>query len=379
MSQPSPVVFEEQDALDGYAIGVATLNTEKSLNALSLDMIDLLSTQLIEWSYTKRIACVVLRGSGDKAFCAGGNIVKLYESMISSHSHPDTIASNPYAENFFTKEYRLDYLIHTYPKPFICIGHGIVMGGGLGLFAGASHRVVTESSRIAMPEISIGLFPDVGGTWFLNKMPDNCGLYLGLTGASINATDALYLNLATHFISDNNRSSLLRQLISVNWTEYSDDNHHLVDLTINKLSENTVQLMPPAQVQAHQDIIRELTSHKSLSDTVAAITSMNTNDKWLRKGVEALKKGCPTTAKIVHHQIQNGKSLSLKAVFQQELTIAMQCTRHKDFAEGVRALLIDKDNKPVWQFNSVNDVPDEWLNEHLTSPWSKAQHPLKDL
>ena len=374
MSLSSPIIFEEQDALDGYAIGVATLNAEKSLNALSLDMIDLLSTQLVEWSNDKRIACVVLRGAGDKALCAGGDIVKLYESMIQSPDGP-----NPYAENFFTKEYRLDYLIHTYPKPFICIAHGIVMGGGLGLLAGASHRVVTESSRIAMPEISIGLFPDVGGTWFLNKMPDNCGLYLGLTGASINATDALYLNLATHFIASDNRTSLLRQLRSVSWTKHSDDNHHLVDKTINELSENTEQLKPPAQVQTHQAIIREVTSHATLSETVAAITALSTDDKWLSRGASALKKGCPTTARIVHHQITNGKHLSLKEVFQQELTIAIQCTRHKDFAEGVRALLIDKDNTPKWQFNNVDDVPDKWLNEHLISPWPEAQHPLNNL
>jgi len=374
MSPSSPVIFEEQEALNGYAIGVATLNAEKSLNALSLEMIDLLSSQLIEWSSNARISCVVLRGAGDKALCAGGDIVKLYESMLQNPMGP-----NPYAENFFSKEYQLDYLIHTYPKPFICIGHGIVMGGGLGLLAGASHRVVTESSRIAMPEISIGLFPDVGGTWFLNKMPDNCGLYLGLTGASINATDALYLNLATHFIAADNRASLLRQLRSVSWTENTDECHHLVDQTLNKLSENTEQLKPPAQVQAHQAIIREVTSHESLSDTVAAITSMTTDDKWLSRGVTALKKGCPTTAKIVHHQIKNGKSLSLKEVFQQELIIAIQCTQHKEFPEGVRALLIDKDNTPKWQFNNVDEVPDEWLNEHLTSPWPKAQHPLNNL
>ncbi len=374
MTLLSPVIFEEQEALDGYAIGVATLNAEKSLNALSLEMIDLLTAQLIEWSNDTHIASVVLRGSGDKAFCAGGDIVKLYESMIQNPKGP-----NPYAENFFTKEYRLDYLIHTYPKPFICIGHGIVMGGGLGLFAGASHRVVTESSRIAMPEISIGLFPDVGGTWFLNKMPDNCGLYLGLTGASVNATDALYLNLATHFMAADNRTSLLRQLRSVNWVELSDENHHLVDQTINKLSENTESLRPPAQVHPHQSIIQDVTSHGSLSEIVTAITSTKSDDKWIKRGAKTLKAGNPTTAKIIHHQITHGKHLSLKEVFQQELSIAIQCTRHNDFTEGVRALLIDKDNTPNWQFNSVDDVPGAWLNEHITSAWPEDQHPLKNL
>lgn len=363
MNQSSPVVFEEQEALNGYAIGVATLNAEKSLNALSLEMIGLLTHQLIEWSINDKIACVVLRGAGDKAFCAGGDIIKLYESMKQNPNGP-----NPYAENFFTQEYRLDYLIHTYPKPVICIGQGIVMGGGLGLFAGASHRIVTEHSRIAMPEITIGLFPDVGGTWFLNKMPDNCGLYLGLTGASINATDALYLELATHFISSDSRGSLLRQLKSANWSDNTNSNNNVVDLILETLSENTQAIRPPAQVEAHRDVIKQVTSYHTLPEIVSAITALVTDDKWLNRGISALKKGCPTTARIVYHQITKGHSLSLKDVFKSELAIAIQCTRHPDFAEGVRALLIEKDNAPQWQHNDVASISDEWFNEHLNMP-----------
>lgn len=374
MSQSTPVIFEQQQALNGYTIGVATLNAEKSLNALSLDMIDLLTHQLMEWSIDDKLTCIVLRGAGDKAFCAGGDIVKLYESMKQSPNGP-----NPYAENFFTREYNLDYFIHTYPKPIICIGHGVVMGGGLGLFAGATHRVVTEHSRIAMPEISIGLFPDVGGTWFLNKMPDNCGLYLGLTGASINATDALYLNLATHFISSDSRGSLLRQLKSADWSDNPQSNSRAIDNILNTLSEGTQSLKPPAQVEAHKEQIKQVTSHNSLPEIVSAITQLETEDKWLKRGIAALKNGCPTTAKIVYHQITQGKNLSLKEVFKTELVIAIQCTRHPDFSEGVRALLIEKDNNPSWFFSDIESVTDAWMNEHLTSPWPDGYHPLKNL
>jgi enoyl-CoA hydratase/carnithine racemase len=363
MNQSSPVVFEEQEALNGYAIGVATLNAEKSLNALSLEMIGLLTHQLMEWSTNDKLVCVVLKGAGDKAFCAGGDIIKLYESMKQNPNGP-----NPYAENFFTQEYHLDYLIHTYPKPVICIGQGIVMGGGLGLFAGASHRIVTEHSRIAMPEITIGLFPDVGGTWFLNKMPDNCGLYLGLTGASINATDALYLELATHFISSDSRSSVLRQLKSANWSDNTNSNNNVVDLIFEKLSENTQAIRPPSQVEAHRDVIKQVTSYHTLPEIVSAITALVTDDKWLNRGISALKKGCPTTARIVYHQITKGHTLSLKDVFKSELAIAIQCTRHPDFAEGVRALLVEKDNAPQWQHNDVASISDEWFNEHLNMP-----------
>lgn len=374
MSPSSPVIFEEQQALNGFTIGVATLNAEKSLNALTLDMIDLLTHQLMQWSINDKLACVVLRGAGDKAFCAGGDIIKLYESMKQSPNGP-----NPYAESFFTREYSLDYLIHTYPKPIVCIGQGIVMGGGLGLFAGASHRVVTEQSRIAMPEITIGLFPDVGGTWFLNKMPDNCGLYLGLTGASINATDALYLNLATHFISSDSRGSLLQQLTNADWTDSTKNNRRVADQVLVTLSESAQTSKPPAQVEAHKEVIKQVTSHRSLTGIVSAITGLETDDKWLNRGISALKNGCPTTAKIVYHQITEGHTLSLKDVFKTELSIAIQCTRHPDFPEGVRALLIDKDNAPNWFFSDVESVTETWLNDHLTPPWPENQHPLKSL
>ncbi|UZE96595.1 enoyl-CoA hydratase/isomerase family protein [Alkalimarinus alittae] len=374
MSPTSPVTFEEQQALNGYFIGVATLNSEKTLNALTLDMIDLLTHQLMQWSINDKLACVILQGTGDKAFCAGGDIIKLYESMKQSPNGP-----NPYAENFFTREYRLDYLIHTFSKPIICLGQGIVMGGGLGLFAGASHRVVTEHARIAMPEITIGLFPDVGGTWFLNKMPDNCGLYLGLTGASINATDALYLNLATHFIPSDNRSALLQQLKSADWSVATQSKDSVVDSILDKLADNTESIRPHAQVEAHQELINSVTSHSTLPDIVSAITDLKTDDKWLNRGISALRKGCPTTAKIVYHQITQGHRLSLKEVFKSELIIAIQCTRHPDFPEGVRALLIDKDNAPNWFFKDVDSVTEAWLNQHLTPPWPDNHHPLKNL
>lgn len=374
MSSKQPVIFEEQPAANGCVIGVATLNAESSLNALTLEMIDLLTAQLTEWSINDKLTCVVLRGAGDKSFCAGGDIIKLYESMKQSPNGP-----NPYAESFFTREYSLDYLIHTYSKPIICIGQGIVMGGGLGLFAGASHRIVTETSRIAMPEITIGLFPDVGGTWFLNKMPDNCGLYLGLTGSSINATDALYLNLATHFIAADSRTSLLSQLKEADWGIDKTTNAQVIDDILTVLSENTQSIKPLAQVETHKEVIKQVTSHPSLPEIITAITSLETEDKWLQKGISALKNGCPTTAKIVYHQITQGHALSLKEVFQEELIIAIQCTRHPDFLEGIRALLIDKDYTPKWFFADIESVTDAWLNQHLTPPWSDNQHPLEQL
>ncbi|MGO2444298.1 MAG: enoyl-CoA hydratase/isomerase family protein, partial [Psychrobacter sp.] len=180
-AQKSPVLFSTESTDCGHLIGVMTLNTPKSLNALSVDMCKLLSQQLDAWASDARIVALVLKGAGDKAFCAGGDIRKLYDSMSTSAPLP-----NPYATEFFSHEYSLYRQMHFYAKPIILWGDGIIMGGGMGLMAACSHRLVTERTRFAMPEVTIGLFPDASGSWFLQNMPAKTGLFLGLTGAMCN-------------------------------------------------------------------------------------------------------------------------------------------------------------------------------------------------
>src|SRR5690606_38353217 len=199
----APVLFETLSSGNGYRIGVVTLNVPKTLNSLTAEMVDLLLPQLRAWQTDPKIACVLLRGSGDRALCAGGDVVELRNSSL---------ARDGKAEAFFEREYRLDYLIHTYRKPILVWGHGVVMGGGLGLLAGASHRVVTAQTRLAMPEVTIGLFPDVGGSWFLPHVPGRTGLFLALTGASINASDTLFLGLADRFLDHAQWPQLLEKL-----------------------------------------------------------------------------------------------------------------------------------------------------------------------
>ena len=164
-SRTQPVLFDEHRVANGARIGVARLNAEKTLNALSLEMIDLVADRLAAWATDPGVAMVVLEGAGEKAFSAGADLHKVHETMLAHHvsAQRDDIRGNAYAAAFFGREYCLDYTIHTYPKPVLCWGHGIVMGGGVGLMSGASHRVVTRESRVAMPEITIGLYPDVGG------------------------------------------------------------------------------------------------------------------------------------------------------------------------------------------------------------------------
>ncbi len=371
MQTTAPVMFEEVTCSAGQKLGMATLNSPSSLNALNLPMIENLLQVLDHWRLDASIVAIVLQGAGDKAFCAGGDITHLYQSMC---DHPE--GENPFAEKFFHLEYRLDYMIHTYPKPVICWGHGVVMGGGLGLMAGASHRIVTEKSRIAMPEISIGLFPDVGGTWFLNRMPDGTGLFLGLTGATCNATDAVELGWAEAFIPQSQKDAVFRALRQQQWSS-SESNHSRVTQLCRSLTEQHRSQAPKGQIDQHRAIIHQVTQGDTLAEVIEQILALPANDPWFEKAQKTLAKGSPISAQLVWRQLQTGGRLSLAEVFQRELIMAIQSTRQGEFREGIRALLIDKDLQPKWRFNTVADVPTEVIDAFFEPPW--PENPLKDL
>ncbi|MBU2917337.1 enoyl-CoA hydratase/isomerase family protein [Psychrosphaera sp. F3M07] len=369
------VLFRELESVSDKKIGVATLNSEKSLNALSLDMVNLLMPQLLAWHADKDIAMVMLEGAGEKAFCAGGDVVQLYNSTVAAGKGNYSAE----VEEFFTKEYELDHLIHTYTKPILLWGHGIVMGGGLGLLAGASHRVVTEKSRIAMPEITIGLYPDVGGSYFLNRMPAGCGLFLGLTGASINSADAKFVNLADYFISVEHKIDLIEELLLVNWESLDRLNHQKLSELLAKFEQQDISLIPEGNLQHFAPLLAELAECKRVEAAVVKILDQQVDDKWFNKAQASLAHGSALTAHIIYRQLAVGKNLSIADCFRLELGLSVQCSAIGEFAEGVRALLIDKDNKPQWHFNTVHDVDEESVNNMFVSPWSSDKHPLKNL
>lgn len=386
------VIFQEASCDNGKKIGVITLNSPKSLNALSGEMIALLYPQLMVWQQQQNIAAVFLQGEGEKAFCAGGDIVHLYDvmktkAMKSATTHGESsvdtlIANNVFApeiESYFTQEYQLDFLIHNFNKPFIVWGSGIVMGGGLGLMAGASHRVVTESSRIAMPEVSIGLFPDVGGSYFLNKMPNGCGLFLALTGASINAADAKYCQLADYYIEQQHKDSLLSQLTMINWGETIPLNHDKASQALQIFEQKSVNTLPKSPLKAHQAFINELAKIHMLTDIVTAITSIDTDDKWFSRAQKSLKNGSALSAQLAYTQLKLGKGMPLADCLKMELNLAVKCGYFGEFSEGVRALLIDKDNNPQWRYSSVEVIDEKVLEWFFKSAWLKAEHPLAKL
>lgn len=364
------VLFETIPSSNGKKIAVATLNAEKSLNSLSLAMIDLLQPQLTAWESDDSIACVVLRGQGDKAFCAGGDVVQMRNSAL---------AGDNVAAEFFEREYRIDYHIHTYQKPFILWGNGIVMGGGLGLMCGASHRVVTATSRIAMPEITIGLYPDVGGTWFLNRTPGKTGLFLALTGASINAADALFLGMADRFVAHEKYADVLAALAAMQWSIDTAQHEGQVSLVLRDFEVQSRTQLPAQVVREHYDVIQQLCDGDNIEAIVANILAWSGDDKWMERAVKTLASGCPTSVYLTDEQFKRGKYLSLREAFQLELILSVNCMRFPNFREGVRALLIDKDHAPKFEPAKLADVTPEFVAAHFVAPWGNAQNPLADL
>lgn len=372
----APVLFEQKLAGGGRFVGVATLNAEKSLNSLNLEMVKLLYAQLREWAVDPAIACVVLRGAGEKAFCAGGDIRSLYTAM---REHPGALP-NPPNLAFFSQEYRLDHFIHEFPKPVLVWGSGIVMGGGLGLMAGASHRVVTETSRVAMPEITIGLFPDVGGSYFLSRMPRAFGLFLALSGASINGNDLKLAGLADHFVKSTDRDAIFAALEKVEWTDDGKVNGRLLAKLLEDFSARATEALPKSNLATHRAELEQLTAGTTLAEVHAAITGYAGEDAWLAKAAKSLAAGSPTTAGLVWELLERARGLSLAEVFRMELVVALQCCAHPDFVEGVRALLIEKDNAPKWSPATLAELRPDYVAEHFVAPiWPTGEHPLADL
>ena len=372
LEQPAKVLTERYTTRDGKVIGHLVLNKPKSLNALDLDMAQMLFAQLTAWQHDNEVVAVLLSGAGDKAFCAGGDIVSMYQAMQQA---PNTTPA--FLSQFFIAEYQLDYLIHRYPKPLIVWGQGIVMGGGMGLLMGASHRVLTPSSRLAMPEITIGLYPDVGASYVLPRMPSVSGLFVGLTGVHVNAADAQYLGLATHLCIDGQLPSLIERLCASIWQDTSASD--VIEQCLR------AQALPPADIPEgnlapRMPIIEEVLDVSQGADAIGALLRLSEHpDAWLQKAARTFAAGSPITARLVMEQYQRGQHMSLAECFRMELDLSCRCGEYGEFQEGVRALLIDKDRQPKWAFSSVKEVPASVIDWFFSSPWPDQEHPLAHL
>ncbi|MET4676985.1 MULTISPECIES: enoyl-CoA hydratase/isomerase family protein [unclassified Luteibacter] len=371
----APVLFDERATRDGRRIGIATLNAPKTLNGLSLPMARLLDERLRAWADDDGIVMVLLQGAGEKAFCAGGDLHGLYRGMLDHRDGSHDIARDTPAAAFFATEYRLDYHIHRYAKPVLCWGHGIVMGGGIGLMAGASHRVVTERSKLAFPEITVGLYPDVGGSWLLRRVPGHGGIFLALTGAPLNAGDAIHARLADHFVESSRHDEVVARLIDTAWSDAATKNH----ATLSALLESFAQPASAGPLQQHAALIERLCAPSNLDEVVAGIIALDTDDAWLQAAKTTLLAGAPGSARLGFELQRRAADLSLADTFRLEYAVSLHCAAHGDFAEGIRALLIDKDRQPRWNPATLAEATPAWAETFFHAPWAAADHPLADL
>jgi enoyl-CoA hydratase/carnithine racemase len=392
-TKEAAVLAEEVLSQDGkYRIGIMTLNSAKTMNAVDLDMVNLIDDILARWQADDGIVAMVMCGAGDKAFCAGGDIRQLYDSMQAEGDQ-----HLKYADAFFHGEYSKNYRVHRFGKPLIAWGHGFVMGGGLGLFIGASHKVGTETLKLAWPEIRIGLFPDVAGSYYLSRMPFPLGHWMALTGSQMNAVDCKQAGLVDYCVPNDELKNLIEQLRHQPWQHNKAMNNQYVRELLTNFEQQSAAdlpepLFPASHLQDNQQNIEQLFTALpkehfiSLSDNkialegiAASINAVDSDNAWFNQGRDNFNAGCPATAHIIMRQLQLGQNMTLKEVVQWELILALQSVRHPDFSEGIRAMVVDKDFQPKWQHSSVSEVPSEWVEEMLTPLWPVTEHPFDDL
>jgi enoyl-CoA hydratase/carnithine racemase len=347
--------------------GFISLNRPKALNALGLPMIRALMAQLLAWQDDADIKQVAIRGMSKPTaegvevpfgnFSAGGDIRFFHQAIQTG---------NPELEDFFTEEYALNYLISNYPKPYIAFMDGLVFGGGMGISQGASHRIVTEHTKMAMPETGIGLFPDVGGGYFLSRCPGFVGEYLALTGVNIDADEAVAYGLADIKVNADSLAVLWESLATLSITE----------IAINNIAAQAVNTLAVT-------IIDTYFSLSTVSQIINALEA--SKEPWAQQTAATLRTRSPLMLHVVLEQIRRGRHLNLAQNLQMERGMVRHCfyTAHlgrfgnaSETVEGIRALAVDKDHKPIWNPAYISEVTADMVAPFFVSPWPDYAHPL---
>lgn len=339
-------------------LATLTINRPQALNALTLDNYRRLDPALRAWAADPSVYAVVVRGAGDRAFCAGGDVRAVYESGRGIGGDPDLPAV------FFREEYTLIRAIHRFPKPYIAIIDGITMGGGAGISVNGAYRVATERTLFAMPETGIGLFPDVGATRFLNCCPAHVGRYLGLTGARLNAADALYCGFATQAIDSDHIEALLGELSQASWRP--ERVREVVEACLERFavtpSVGTLEALQPAVDRCFSgDCVEAI-----LDALEAEAVGGGAYADWAKETRTALLTKSPTSLKITFRQLNIGREYDLDAALSLEYRLTQHFMAAHDFYEGVRAMLIDRDRKPQWRPATLAEITDSMIDTYFT-------------
>lgn len=377
MNQTTTPVPAHSDVLTEVRgrVGFITLNRPKALNALSLAMVRDLLAVLTAWRDDAAVVAVAIRGTNKAGrpgtpeslfggFCAGGDIRFFHQAVL---------AGDPDLDTFFTEEYRLNHLIHNYPKPYIAFMDGVVMGGGMGISVGAKVRIVTEHTKMAMPETNIGLFPDVGGGYFLSRCPGSAGEYLALTGAVIGAGEALAYGLADIERPAASLPGLWQQLGDQAFSDVSAAEQWIAT---NLIADGARSESAESKFDAYFSLARV----KHIVDALEAAK----DDDWAQKTAVVLRKRSPLMLHVTLEQIRRARSMSLADDLRMERDMVHHCFHLRPGAasetfEGIRALAVDKDYTPKWNPARIEDVKPQMVQAFFASPWAADEHPLRDL
>jgi len=350
MSAADEILLERRGGL-----GLVTLNRPKALNTLSLAMYRVMDPQLMAWGGDPAVRAIAVRGAGDRAFCAGGDVRAIYDARAHPQGRP-----GDYKADFFREEYRLIERVHRFPKPYIALMDGIAMGGGMGVSVNGSHRVATERSVCAMPEVHIGLFPDVGATRYLNLCPGKIGLYLALTGARIKAADMLYCGFATRYVRHERIADLTEALSGVEWR--AGEERAQVVAVLERYRESP-GAPPLAGLRAEIDRCFAGESVEAILEALARDGS-----DWARETRATIERASPISLKITFHQMKLGEAgMDIEAALALEYRMTQHVMAAHDFYEGIRAVLVDKDQTPRWRPAALAEIGEAEVARYFES------------
>jgi enoyl-CoA hydratase len=338
-------------------VGIITLSNPENLNALTYNMITGLSHQLDLWADDDSIQVIIIEGEGDRAFCAGGNVKEVYEAGLSHKAGHSEVNK---AKEYFFHEYTMNRKIYEYKKPLIALMDGIVMGGGYGVAGPCTFKIASNRTLFAMPEVAIGLFTDVGSTFFLNRCPSYIGYYLAVTGQRINGIDMVYSGLADIYIDDENIDSFKEKLIKT--LQEKADPLEVINYYSEKYPKGKV--LQENSFDKLLSLISRVFSLNSIDKIILSLQKENT--EWADRHLEMIKKACPLSLKVTLRHMIEAQKQTFNEIILRDFILAQRFVDGTEFYEGVRALLIDKDKTPQWRPDKLSDVNDTILDNYFS-------------